>query len=129
QVNRVLLDHPAVYSFVSVIGSVPGVPPNSGIAFVQLKERDEREASAFQVVTDLRAAFADLADVEAFPQIPPTIQLTGMLTTGQYQYTLLGLDRAQLYETAVRAEGELRRMPSLRDVSSDLQLSTPKLFV
>ena len=129
QVNQVLLDNPAVSGFVSAVGSFPGFPLNNGIAFVQLFDRSDREVSAFEIVNQLRASFAELPDIEAFPQIPPTIPLTGVLTTGQYQYTLMGLDRARLYESARRAESELRSLPFLRDVSSDLRLSTPKIIV
>lgn len=129
QVNQVLLDNPAVFSFVSAIGSVPGVPANSGIIFGQLLPRDEREVSAFQVVQELRMAFGNISGIEAFPQIPPTIPLTGTLTTGAYQYTLLGLDRNLLYETAGRVEAEIRKIPFLVDVSSDLQIATPRIFV
>lgn len=128
-VNRVLLDHPAVDSFVSAIGSVPGVPANSGIVFGQLLPRDEREAGAPQVVQELRASFAEIPGIEAFPQIPPAIPLTGTLTTGAYQYTLLGLDRDLLYESAREVEGAVRQISILRDVSSDLQMATPRIFV
>lgn len=129
QVNQVLLDHPGVSSFVSAIGSVPGVPANAGIIFSQLLPREEREASAFQIVGELRQDFSEIAGIEAYPQVPPVIPLTGTLTTGAYQYTLLGLDRNLLYETAGEVERAVREIPFLRDVASDLQIATPRVFV
>lgn len=129
EVNRVLQAHPAMESFVSVVGSVPGVPSNSGLIFARLLPMEQREQSAFEVVGDLRQQLAQLPDIQTFPQVPPPIQLTGRLTRGLYQLQLQGLNRDELYEASQRVEGVLRGIPILRDVSSDLNLSSPQVRV
>lgn len=128
QANRIMQETPAIETFVSVIGSVPGVPPNSGLIFARLKPMGQRP-SAFEVVAGLRERLAQIPGIQAYPQVPPPIQLTGRVTRGLYQYALQGLDRDQLYQVSLQVEEALRGLPTLRDVSSDLNLSSPQLRV
>jgi len=50
-----------------------------------------------------------------------------MLTKAQYQYVLQDSDTRRLYEWAPRLEAALRKLPQLQDVTSDLQISTPRI--
>ena len=65
----------------------------------------------------------------AFMQNPPPIQIGGELTKSQYQFTLQGPDTKELYREALKLEGELRSVPGLQDVNTDLQVSNPQVNV
>src|SRR5581483_927782 len=46
-----------------------------------------------------------------------------------YQYTLQGLDLDELYRAAGNFENQLRGIPGLVDVNSDLQIASPQVVV
>ncbi len=108
-----------------------GTPVNQGRVFMHLKEVKDRpnHMSADQVIQQLRRKLAAVPDVRVFLQVPPTINVGGRIANSQYQYTLQAPDTKQLYEQAPRLEAELRKIPQIQDVSSDLQLHNPQLAV
>ena len=52
-----------------------------------------------------------------------------MLTKSQYQFTLQSPDINELYRYARVLEGEMRQLPGLQDVTSDLQITNPQVNV
>ena len=121
---------PAVAStFASIGASGPNVSVNTGRVFVGLKPRSERDASADDVIARLRPALATIPGIRVFLQNPPPIRIGGQLTKSQYQLALQGLDTDALYRGADALLERLRKLPELRDVTSDLQLKNPTLHV
>jgi HAE1 family hydrophobic/amphiphilic exporter-1 len=116
---------PAVEAVVSSAGARPGGSYNSGVMFMRLKPRSQRDASADEVVERLRPQLAAVPGIRAFLQNPSPIRLSATLTKSQYQYTLRGIDMDQLYRVAQALEARMRGLPILRDVTSDLQLRNP----
>ena len=82
-----------------------------------------------QVLQELRPRFFAVPGIMAFMQNPPPIQIGGRLTKSQYQFTLQGPDTKELYREAGKLEGELRSVPGLQDVTTDLQVSNPQVNV
>jgi HAE1 family hydrophobic/amphiphilic exporter-1 len=64
-----------------------------------------------------------------YPQILPTIRIGGQLTKAVYQYTLQDADLAELYQWAPVLFDRLRQLPSLQDVNTDLQITSPQIVV
>jgi hypothetical protein len=60
---------------------------------------------------------------------PPAIRIGGQQSRSVYQYTLQSIDSAELYEFGPKLEQELRKLPSIIDVSSDLQLASPQVNI
>ncbi len=116
-----------VMSFVGVTGSSQSI--NLGRMFLMLKPRDERPLSADQVVQSLRPKLATVPGIKAYLNNLPPIRIGGMLTKSQYQYSLRSSDIDELLEWAPRIEARLKAISGLLDVSSDLQIATPKLRV
>ena len=108
-----------------------GSPVNQGRVFMHLKDVKDRtnQISAEQVIQQLRAKFLSVQGAYVFLQVPPTINVGGSLTNAQYQYALQSPDIKELYADAPKLEGELRKIPLLQDVSSDLQIHNPQLDV
>jgi HAE1 family hydrophobic/amphiphilic exporter-1 len=65
--------------------------------------------------------------IRLFLQSPPTIRIGGTITKAQYQYVLQDSDTTRLYGWAPRLEAALRKLPELSDVTSDLQVSSPRV--
>jgi HAE1 family hydrophobic/amphiphilic exporter-1 len=131
-----------VEGFMSSVGAGgPRPTANSGTLFLKLKPleqreiRDGRPVRAQQIVVDLRRAMQGVAGLKVFIQVPATIPLGAFGARGAYQVTLQSLELETLYEWAVRFEQAIRaqRLPDGRsffaDVNTDLDISSPNIFV
>ncbi|MHB8425312.1 MAG: efflux RND transporter permease subunit, partial [Gammaproteobacteria bacterium] len=68
-------------------------------------------------------------DMQVYFRIPPAINIGSMGGTGTYQYVLQGLDVDTLDQAAVRFLPELKQVPGIQDVNSDLELNNPQINV
>jgi HAE1 family hydrophobic/amphiphilic exporter-1 len=93
---------------------------SSGSMLFTLKPRAERSLSADEIIQELRPKLAEVAGIRAFMQNPPAIRVGGRQTTGQYQYTLQGLDLAQLFDWGDRLKTAIANLPNVRDAASDM---------
>ncbi len=128
-VAKILRAHPAVAGFSSSVGT--GGPNNTGNAgriTVQLKPRNERP-SAQEIVNDLRGKLAKVPGMRSFPSVPPVIRIGGMSSKSPYQFTLASVNLQALYQAAPLVEEKLRGIPGLTDVTSDLFLNSPQVYV
>lgn len=126
----IVKEDPNVASFSSSMGaSGPNATGNSGRMFIRLKPRSERSLTAEEVIQKLRPKLSRVPGIRAFLQVPPTIRIGGQLTKSLYQYSLQGSDTQELYRAATAFEKEVRALPELQDVTSDLQITSPQLIV
>jgi hydrophobic/amphiphilic exporter-1 (mainly G- bacteria), HAE1 family len=108
----------------SATGSGVAVASNSGSLFIKLKSRDERQASADEVVQDLQSKLADIPGLQVFLQTPPAIPIGTQQTTGAYQIALQSTDVEPLKNYVPQLVAKLRLLPELQDVNSDLQMTS-----
>jgi HAE1 family hydrophobic/amphiphilic exporter-1 len=129
-VAKIVAAHPAVESFSSSVGGTGGGnnTSNNGRFQVKLKPRGER-VSAQQVVTDLRAQLSHVPGMRSFAQVPPVIRIGGISSKAPYQFSLASVDLQALYKTAPQVEAKLRTIPGLTDVTTDLLLNSPQVYV
>ena len=102
---------------------------NTGRIFVKLKPHSQRHLSADQVVQELRPKLSGVPGIRAFLQNPPTIRIGGQQTKALYQFALSSPNLQDLYQHAPELERQLRQMPELQDVNSDLQIKNTQLKV
>jgi HAE1 family hydrophobic/amphiphilic exporter-1 len=126
QVQQVVRASPHVESFVSSVGSRGTT--NSGMVFMHLTPHGERPG-VDEVIRELQPRLAQIPGIRAFLQNPPAIRIGGQLTKSLYQYTLQASDTAELYRWSETLAARLRGAPGLRDVTTDLQLSSAALQV
>ncbi len=127
QLSSRLQRHPAVEGVNSTIGSGgPNASANSGRLFLKLKPRSQR-ADAETVARELRRPVNGIAGLRGFVRLPPAINLGTGQSRGKYQYTLQAVDQQALLLQATRFEEQLKRLPQLSEVSSDLLLNNPQL--
>jgi hydrophobic/amphiphilic exporter-1 (mainly G- bacteria), HAE1 family len=129
-VAAILRQHPDVVSFSSSIGADGrNATPNAGRIFMRLRDRPQRRKTPEELIEELRPKLAEVPGIRVFLQNLPPIQIGGMFTKSLYQYTLQGSDTEELYRVAPLIESKMRALPELQDVTSDLQIANPQVFV
>jgi HAE1 family hydrophobic/amphiphilic exporter-1 len=124
----VVRSDPAVDHVAMFMGGA-GNPPNTGRMFITLKPRDERTASADQVIARLRGRLDKVEGARLFLQAAQDVRVGGRPSRTQFQYTLQGSDIEQLNAWAPRMLAKLRALPELRDVATDQAASGTTLTI
>ena len=96
---------------------------NQGRVFIMLKPLNDRKISADQVIARLRPKLSHVPGATLFLQSVQDLQIGGRQSNAQYQYTLSGEDLDELYLWAPKLLDRLRKIPQLKDVNSDQQVS------
>jgi HAE1 family hydrophobic/amphiphilic exporter-1 len=128
QVVEIVRKDPSVQTVTSNVGSSGGFGSSAARLMIELKPRAERSLTADQVINGLRGKTSGIPGVRVFLTNPPAIRIGGTQGRAAYQYALQG-STTELYESAPRLEAELKQMPQLVDVTSDLQLANPQVNV
>jgi HAE1 family hydrophobic/amphiphilic exporter-1 len=121
----VLARDPDVESWATAIGGQRSI--NNGFVAIGLKPRDERSASADQVIARLRREIAQVPGATLFLQAAQDLNVGGRLARTQYQYTLQDADLNELNEWAPKLLAQLQKLPMLRDAASDQQTGSSML--
>jgi hydrophobe/amphiphile efflux-1 (HAE1) family protein len=111
-----------VVSVASFVGAgVVNPTVNAGRLYITLKPRDERRASAAEIIARLREATRDVPGISLFMQAAQDVQIESRVSRTQYQYTLQDADDVELATWAPRLLEKLRGSPAMADVASDQQ--------
>jgi HAE1 family hydrophobic/amphiphilic exporter-1 len=127
---KTVLKDPAVASAGSNIG--PGgatVTLNQGRVFIALKPRNQRDASADQVINRLQAPLAKIEGITLYMQAAQDITVGGRLSKTQYQYTLTAADSNELSHWSAIFLDKLKALPLITDVATDQENAGPRLNV
>jgi multidrug efflux pump len=105
----------------NVIGFTGGGQRNTGMMFVALKAKSERQLTADQVIARLRKKLAHEPGANLFLQPVQDIRVGGRSANAQYQFTLQadGVDQLRDWEPRIRAA--FSQLPQLTDVNTDQQ--------
>ena len=102
---------------------------NVGRIIVRLKPAADREASADEVIQELRRAARAVEGMMLVLQNPPAIRMGSITGAGEFQVVLRGSDLTSLYPAAQAIEARLQALPMIEDVSSSLELANPEIRV
>ena len=105
----------------NVTGFTGGSRVNSGMMFITLKPRGERNETAQQVIDRLRKKLAKEPGANLFLMAVQDIRVGGRQANAGYQYTLLSDSLADLREWVPKITKALSALPELADVNSDQQ--------
>jgi HAE1 family hydrophobic/amphiphilic exporter-1 len=129
QVMAIASKDPAVEGHMSVVGSGgPNRGGNSGRIMLNLKPMGERE-DADTVMRRLRKSLSQVPGIRVYISNPPPIRIGGRSSKGQYQYTLQSPDTEELFRVAAAMEKRMQELPSLLDVTSDMEFKNPELNI
>jgi hydrophobic/amphiphilic exporter-1 (mainly G- bacteria), HAE1 family len=118
---------PAVDTVDYWIGANPTV--SQGRIILNLKPLSQRSVTAAQVLSRLGRQMASVEGVIQGMQVRQDIQVGGLVSAAQYQYTLQDPNVEELYKWSSLLEAKLGALPQLRDVSSDQQASATSVML
>jgi HAE1 family hydrophobic/amphiphilic exporter-1 len=125
QVNHVLQKN----RWVEFWGSGVGLGgQNQGFVFFVVKD-DKHRPKVNAIIGQLEQEFMKIPGLMVFLQSPPLITLGQNEGRSQYSVALQDADTAELYKWAPVLEAKLHTIPELKDIYSDLRLSSPRLDV
>jgi len=115
-----ILKDPAVDSLSSFIG-IDGVntTPNSGRIQINLKPRNQRDATASGVIRRLQPKLAQVPGITLYMQPIQDLTVEDRVSRTQFQYSLESPDVSDLNLWVPRLMDKLRAVPELQDVASD----------
>jgi multidrug efflux pump subunit AcrB len=131
ELGEVILSDPDVQGFASQTGNNDNpTTANTGRFQIVLKPHGQRKLSASQVVERLRAKVASqVIGANLFMQVTQDINVGVRLSRGGFEYTLQGVDIAELIEWSQKLLDRMQRLPEVSNVSSDLLAKAPQLGV
>ena len=119
QFVAIVREDPAIEN---VVGFTGGFQTNSGFLFATLKPLAERNVSADQVITRLRAKVGQVAGANLFMQAVQDIRVGGRQSNSQYQFTLQADSLPDLYTWGPKLVAAMQKDTSIiTDVDSDQQ--------
>jgi multidrug efflux pump len=121
---KTILQDPDVESVSSFIG-IDGTNStlNSGRIQINLKDREQRKASALEVIQRLDPKVAQVDGIQCFLQPLQDLTVEDRVSRTQYQYSLEDANSEELAVWTNRMVAKLKTIPILSDVASDQQLS------
>jgi multidrug efflux pump len=120
---KIIKSDPAVQNVMAFTGGAGAA--NGGFTFIALKTlgngKDDRKASATEVINRLRPQLARVTGAATFLQPVQDIRIGGRQSSAQYQYTLQAETTAQLLQYGPALLSALRKAPGIQDANTDQQ--------
>ena len=110
-------DVESLSSFIGVDGT--NMTPNVGRIQINLKPREERKASASEIIRRLQPNVSQIPGIILYMQPVQDITVENRISRTQFQYTLESANANDLTEYVPKLLQRLQQIPELRDVASD----------
>ena len=117
---KIVQADPDVATTAMAIGG-SGRAGNNGNLFITLKPRNQRNASAQQIIGRLRPKLEKVEGARLYMQAAQDVRLGGRPTRTQFEFTLQDANLEELNEWAPKILGKMQTLPELRDVATDQQ--------
>ncbi|TLY50774.1 MAG: efflux RND transporter permease subunit, partial [Gemmatimonadetes bacterium] len=118
-----------VAGYMSSVGvGGPSSATNQGSLFIALQPPGRRPR-ADVVAAELSRRLSHIPGLAVFIQNPPSIRIGGRSSKALYQFTLQGSDVQTLYAASQRLVTNLRGLPLITDVTTDLLNANPQVTV
>ena len=108
---------PAVATVTAFTGG--STATDTGNLFISLKPRNQRDASADQVINRLRRPTSKVAGAQLFLQAAQDVRIGGRQSAAQYQYTIVSDSLQDLVTWGPVVLARMRKLHGLTDVNSD----------
>ncbi len=125
-------DNPNVDALMSTVGGTAAQTvggPNFGQLLVRLKPRAQRTAGVEEIIRELQPKLAEVPGMKVYLQNPPTIRIGGQVTKSLYQFSMQSPVKPELFANAQKMEKLIAEIPGVRDVTSDLAITSPQVEV
>jgi multidrug efflux pump len=121
QLVAIVKTDPAVENVMAFTGG--GGSINQSFMYVELKPRNQRDASSSEVVDRLRPKLMSVPGSTAILQAGQDIRIGGRMSNAQYQYTIQSDSVDDLVKWGPIFLDEMAKLPGFTDVNSDQQNS------
>ena len=122
QLARAILKDPDVSSLSSFIGiDGTNLTLNSGRIQINLKPRDERSATASNIIRRLQSQLANIQGIMLYMQPVQDLTVEDRVSRTQYQYSMEDIDPKEVADWSQKLMQQLRSATALVDVASDQQ--------
>ncbi len=129
-IAEIVRKDPDVVSVASFVGAgTVNATANTGHLYINLKPRNQRKASASEIIDRLRDATRDVEGIALFMQAVQDVQIDSRVSRTQYQYTLEDADEAELSQWSTTLLNKLRTLPDLVDLATDQQTGGLQLSI
>ena len=118
--GKIVMADPDVATVAMAIGG-SGRAGNNGNLFITLKPRNERTATAQQIIARLRPKLEKVEGARLYMQAAQDVRLGGRPTRTQFEFTLQDANLDELNEWAPKILAKMQTLPELRDVATDQQ--------
>ena len=119
--GKIVASDPDVANVGMLVGATGSQTQNNGRMFIALKPKEERTASASQIIERLTPKLATVQGASLFMLVGQDINIGGRQSQTMYQYSLQSADLDLLNEWAPKIYEKLRTLPELTGVATDQQ--------
>jgi multidrug efflux pump len=106
-------------SFIGVDGSNSTL--NSGRFLINLKPQEERSASVTEIIRRLQDEVSQVAGAQLYMQPVQDLTIDASVSRGQYHFVIESANPAEMQVWVPKFLEELRKLPQITDVTSDLE--------
>ena len=134
KISGIMHQETNVVQMGNVSGRIPGADQSMGFVFLHLSDPDKRPPIA-QVAQQFMGKLAQLPDGLCAMAPMPLLKISAgadpTAAGSDYAYMLTGLDRDLVYDTSLKLEREIRKIPGVAQyaVQNSVKLSMPRLSV
>ncbi len=132
QIAKIVRDNPNVAALMSTVGGTAAQTvggPNFGQLLVRLKPRSERTVMVNDIIKQIQPQVDQVPGMKVYLQNPPTIRIGGQVTKSLYQFSMQSPVKPELFTNAQKMEEQIAQLPGVRDVTSDLAITSPQVEV
>ncbi|CPR14141.1 efflux RND transporter permease subunit [Brenneria goodwinii] len=129
QAAKLISADPDVAGVMASMGSGAFGSRNSANFFVQLKDFNERSATASEIANRLTAKAQGLAGMQLFLMAAQDLRVGGRSANASYQYTLQADDLDTLRIWTPKVQAALAQIPQLTSVDSDAQSGGQEVMI
>jgi HAE1 family hydrophobic/amphiphilic exporter-1 len=129
RVGEIVRKNPNLQRAVAFLGNGPGGAGsmNTSRVILRMRPRAERANTAQEIVQQTRPLLARFPGFRTFVTLPPAFQIGGRQGDNSYSVTLRSPDTGQLFAWAERFQAAIAALPEVQDVSSDLEIKSPRV--
>ena len=130
RVAEIVKLNPYIDSFmVRTGGGGNGYQSNQNQAQLQvnLSPRATRPMSAQQISQQLRRQLLSFPNYNVFVNLPSSLNIGARVGSSSYNVTVQSLNTDELYTQAGRLSAAMQRIQEIQDVSSDLEMKSPRI--
>src|SRR5579875_71756 len=132
QVADLIRRDPNVEALMSTVGGTAAQTvggPNFGQMLVRLKPRAQRKEGVNEIIRRLQPKLAEVPGMKVYLQNPPTIRIGGQVSKSLYQFSMQSPNKPELFSYSQKMQEEIAKIPGVRDVTSDLAITSPQVEV